>query len=337
MEHVTTSTSAAKLEIPLPQLDPIAWSDSLLKLFTDTRHAFYDPFDITHIESNIRVIKTIFIDFDREFNHSCIADLDSFNNCIGIRLIGYDIDLHFLSQREDSNYIATICHAVNTFCNLFKADVSGWKIYFRLDDITRTGPSVGGVTKYKKKQIICTKREEIIKLLFHEMIHCIRLNNELMSFDNNYLWNIEGTVNLTEAHTELLAVVIHSAYVSLQLELHIGIRSDTTFLQILNEEYRYSFWLAANILKSYHSSLQSFLTKTSNPYRSTVQVWAYVFARAIGFTNLHKILDTNDPKTIANLLKQNDTFIHNLQLFMDNTNPINSLSYLMIDLDYDKL
>lgn len=318
-----TALSRYKQSIKLPSFN-LKIGQSILDYYDKVREASKQPaiFDMMpcNIEEAINTIKR----FDFQFNE-IICDLTSFRWYVSVKICNAYVCI--LSQTDDSEYVALIIHAIHVICQLY-GKLDGWKIYVRLDNNQRHDFSVGGVTWYREKTVVCTKREEIIKLLFHELIHVLRVNDGLLVQKMQYPWNTTDHISLTEAHTETLAVVLHSAYVSIITGL--------SFDKILNDEYAYTFWLSANILKKLDVTVDTFINVprgTVEPIHSKVQVWAYVFVRAIAMTKLNEILDCVDPNQIARLLSQNNRFVHDLRLAYDQTEPIVSLSYVMYDID----
>jgi hypothetical protein len=75
--------------------------------------------------------------------------------------------------------------------------------------------NVSGVTQRSSKQIILTKSEEIIKLLYHEMVHYIGLEQFLQTSTKYDFALTNKNLNLAEAYAELMAIILYCAYLTI--------------------------------------------------------------------------------------------------------------------------
>lgn len=329
-----TDLSRKKVLEDIPLFGNIKESASTTKVLSDVNDAFYKKIRIKQNKTDIASVISSLKAFDKRF-----GSFDYTNYTYSISLtMDNNLTIHFLSYKDDSNTIVAILHAINIICIMYPKHMNKWTIYVRLDDTARVGFSVSGLTSrgVGGNFMIYTKREEIVKVTFHEMIHCLDINHDLGDMDNDYDWNVRDDISLEEAHTELLATVIHSAYVSIHLSCVYGFDLQSYYYHILNIEYEYSFWLLANILKHFGTTPQEFLKK-GNALTCDVQIWSYAFVRSIGFTRLDKIMKERDYEKVRVLFQSNKDFDEKLVLAYGNTSPINSLSYIAVDIDYDKL
>lgn len=304
-----TNLSRKKLATVIP---PIAFNvdASAYQILADLRRASCEPISMRLIPSNIDQIKDVLFHFDQQFNNINF-DLSAFNHATSFQVHG--LTCHVLSPYDDYGYLAMIIQVLNIFHYMYRIALPDWHMYVRLDETPRTMPlNIGGLTMFREKQIICTKREEIIKTVFHELIHAVRLNENQVQ--KQWPWNISDKISLIEAHTELLAVILHSAYVSVLMGFDFDL--------ILTLEYRHTCWLAANILKHYGVDVKTFLMP-GNLLSSRVQIWAYVFVRAVGMLDPSFSLD--------------DTFAEHLQIMFTQAPSTPNFSYLMVDLDANKI
>lgn len=308
--HCLTELSRKKLAATIPPIDFVI-DVSAYQMRDALKQAAEKPISMALMPSDMAHIKTILSDFDKQFNHINF-DLSAFACATSFKAHG--LTCHVLSTDRDLGYVAMICQVLNIFHYMYQVSLDDWHMYVRLDDTPRTMPlNIGGVTMFREKRIICTKREEIIKTVFHELIHAAKLNSDLIHARTQWPWNVQDKISLIEAHTELMAVILHSAYVSVLMGFDFDL--------ILTLEYRHTFWLAATILKHYQVNVDTFLTP-GNLLSSRVQIWAYVFVRAIGMT--------------SPTFSQNDTFVEHLHMMFEQA-PMVNFSYLMIDLDANKI
>jgi len=357
--------------------DSYSINHKLQKLLHKMYTAFIKPIQLEFMNpTDIDVIKNIFYKFNNEFNvceSKFINDVDKMKYHFSCYLIVPKgiITLNFLVKNHDTEFIARILHATHTFCNYFKKyDYSDLIINICLDDNHRviSDPSggssqkgsfsekihdirkkslafnVSGVTYKHKKIINLTRKEEIIKLLFHEMIHYIELDDALMDVNFTKHWSVKKTLNLSEAYTEFLAVVLNAAYQAIQLGLKLGISIEKIYVHIIQKEINHSIFLTANILKFYGYNKETyplFFTKDKINV-SPIQLWEYVFLRTMLIIHLNKVIDMipdnyqiTNPTIIINLLNNDNDLINNIYPYMEQ--PMNpNVSYNAVDIDWSK-
>lgn len=327
--------------------------------------------------SDIQNIKNIFIDFDKEFNKTSeskfISDIKKMNLLYAVKLYIFNdvIKINFLviNLEESIGYISSVLHALHTFCYTFPYSYNHLTINISLDDNYRdvewhtkipeifdllrkksAAFNVSGVTQRNKKIINLTKKEEIIKLMYHEMIHFIGLDHELINMTSNFQWAIESPgLNFSEAYTEFLSVILYSAYNSIQLGSISPINIEELYGKILSIEIFYSAYLTCNILKFYGYNNKTFINffrgigkKNSAP----IYIWEYVILRTQLLLNLEKVasliggknmwrINSKTNTEIIDLMKIDDNMIEILAYYFTNTTPIKNISYTLISLKWN--
>jgi hypothetical protein len=254
--------------------------------------AFQKNIDVDLSEQiDTKSLQKIFIDFDKYLNNitdsKFQSDITKMNRSLTVNLhVGYDtIKINFLYDdfKKNINYIAVAIHALNTFCNYFKYNYNGLTLNISLDNNTRINIlpknydnydnifknlkqksaafSVAGVTYRNNKNILLTKKEEFIKLMFHEMIHYIGLDEEIIETINNYNLAInKNNLNLSEAYTELISLILNSAYETIHIYgLNKKINKYECFINILAIELNYSLYLTSNVLKFYGYDIRTYM------------------------------------------------------------------------------
>ncbi|XWV25679.1 hypothetical protein QJ856_gp0074 [Tupanvirus deep ocean] len=329
---------------------------------------------------NINTLKNIFIDFDKNLNHVIESkyqhDINAMNNTHSfvLKINNKNIRTNFIFENFEKNigYMAAVLHSINTFCNMFNYDYTGLTIDISLDENNRTiefpnnmknyeeifenqhkistGFNVSGITYRQKKIIIVSKKEEIIKLLYHELIHLVGLDNLLVGINKQYNWAIDKPfLNLSEAYTEFMSVILNTAY----LAIHLFTKNSKQDLYRLFEtllwiEYNYSLYLTANILKFYeydHKSFYDFFNGVGRKNHCPIYIWEYVILRTQLFSKINEIFELLDDTlnisqdnkdNIINTMKIDNNLLNELSFFMKMQNST-SISYLMIDIDWNLL
>lgn len=329
--------------------------------------------------NSISLMQNRFISFDKKFNQTSeskfIDDVKNMKETFSVQLmIGQEkIFLNFLSKniKKDNAYIAVIIHAINTFCHLFPYNYHQLRIDICLDDNIRIldypsemtdfddifdylqknslGFNVSGLTQRFKKEIIMVRKEEIIKLIFHELVHYIGLDQRLLGVETDYHWPvISDQINLYEAYTETVSVILTTAYNALQIVSVCGGNQKEIFNQLLNYEYNYSLSLTAQILKFYHyhqGTFRQFFIDSEKKLYNPIYVWEYIILRSnllchlddllTGLQDDFRIDDTSFDK-IIHLFEIDEEFMDQLEEFMM-VDHGESVSYLLVDLDWRKI
>lgn len=303
----------------------------------------------------------ILIDFDRDLNNVStsvyqdwiantkkVASVSSFK-------INDRIDFHVYHDEPESNLIAVMALAIGMFDRCFIKNRSvTLNIYASLDDCKRrlptirisptdlakrsAGYTVSGVTDPSQHRIILTKKQEIIKLLFHEMIHFASLD----AFMPRHQCPVLGTLDLPESFAEAGSVVLHSALVAI-LCSSAPSRAIRDLESMLRTEYLYSRRLATQILAYHGYSRQEMddFPLTDKNHQSPIAIWEYVLYRTNLLSdaeNLINCLINRDDHASQDMLKR-QCIDNNLfkELSMDYLAPVGTtidVSYIYHDIDW---
>ena len=345
-------------------------------LLETMRVSFASDLHITPGFNSIESIHAVFNEFISDIlqtdKSKLESDIDKMNDwsSIILHIKSSIIKLNFIFNKEELptyiKQIAIVCHATNTFCHLFPFNYDKLQMNICLDQNERsadvpnhiiiptdkiiylqknsTAFNVSGVTYPKRRIINLTRKEELIKLLFHEMIHFVGLDHVLtqVNFKNNWAC---GELNLSEAYTEFLSVVIYTCYESIHLSKLIMRSSTSIFKELLSMELNYSIRLTSNILKFYgfdSNTYKNFFRGTIESITPPILLFEYIFLRTILFLRLDdvmKLVGTNykvQKNNLTNLIKifSDDTeLVQKLESDMRGKMDL-SVSYLAVDLDW---
>lgn len=346
---------------------------------------------------DINQMKKLFIDFDKKFNagefdnkpdtyidSKFVTDIKKMDTtfCFRIQIRNSVITVNTLSQSPCSKYVATIIHALHMFCHTFDYNYNGLTINICLDTNKRDvgwGPiekvladcksrstafNVSGVTQRQNKFIILTKKEEIVKLLYHELVHYIGLDHELVGKNVNFGWAISTpSLNVSEAYTEFVAIVLNAAYVSARLATVLKVDTYGLYINILQLETAHSVYLTAKILCLYgytDNTVGKFFNGDTEKNYSPIYIWEYVVLRTQLMLNLVLVCQLVDRvggntysgvnwainnvivDDIVDVMKVDNKMIELLKYYVQiigntRTGDIVNMSYTVIELDWNLL
>ena len=347
----------------------------LEKLFRKMKTAFTSNINLIHNEDcSVDKIKDIFNEFVSNMcdvsDSKLEADLSQMNDAICVKLIvrSDTVRINFIFNKHSTRHyvkqIAAIIHAINTFLHLYVFDYNNLKINICLDQNSRNIPliiqndpiakkiiylqknslafGVSGVTYKARRLINLTKTEEIIKLLFHELIHYVELDAVLLNTKFQNRWAIDSSdLNLSEAYTEFVSVILHSMYVTLHLN-----PTTELFAKILSTEINYSVCLTARILKFFQyncDTYENFFTGLGKRNEQPIALWEYIFLRTILFLDLDTVLEivpddlkleSDSKNQLLHVFADDQTLVTRVKEFMLIDADAVSVSYLAVDVDW---
>jgi hypothetical protein len=371
-----TDTSKIKLE-QLPKCDTKYKSKELNKLLNKMINAFNHKLDVNYRKISLDDLITTFVEFNDKFNvvdSKFSSDVKKMDFCFGTDLkINNDIiKLNFIMDhnKQNTKLASVVIHAIHTFCYTFKYNYDGLTINICLDENKRELgiPSniksfddkinflqknslafcTSGVTHRDKKTITVTRSEEIVKLLFHELVHYVGLDHELLDAKIDVTFGIVNKeLALYETYAETMSILLNSAYQAIHLAIKQNTNPLSIYFELLCIEINYSVYLTANVLRFYdydQNNFKNFFSGIGPKKSSPIATWEYIFLR----TNLLQSLDefaelvgptdwrvTSDNKQeIIELMKTTDDLINKLNVSMKTTEPINNISYAAIEINY---
>lgn len=272
--------------------------------------------------SRVESVSQILSSFDREDNQTLTSDYQDWlassksSASVSSFMVNGWIEFHVYHLDPEANLIAIMALAIGMFDSCFvKGKTGNLKIYASLDNGKRVlsfspdkasfadlakrsaGYTVSGVTYPSRDLIILTKKQEIVKLLFHEMIHYSGID----SFMPSHSCPVLGRLDLRESFAEAGSVVLHSALTSIICSSGPE-KAFQDFKTMMATEYLYSRRLATQILR-YHGYSQEEIDSfplPSKDHQSPIAIWEYVLYRTNILAdpeNLIKCLIIRDPES----------------------------------------
>lgn len=286
---------------------------------------------------------------------------------------------------RDFSLESTIIYAIHIFFHSFpiKKYYNGLKIYVSLDNLRRDasypisldkingGPgtfnytdkhtkldnifdylrfngtafNVSGLTDFNNKTIILTKKEEVVKLLFHELVHFAGLDSKLSDKKIEVDWPIKNQIlSPSEAFTEFMSVIMHCAFSTLYIYAYIEGNIFEIYQNILSSELAYSIYLVGNLLKFYATDINFFYSKKGQEkIYSPILIWEYIILRTqllFDQTRVFECLDDNfnvrNVEKIMKLMIPIKSLISLVENSMNSYRKSDNMSYLLIDIDWSK-
>lgn len=228
---------------------------------------------------------------------------------------------------------------------------------FKLLEEEGRGLTVSGATFFPSKNIpenvILTKKEEMHKLLIHELCHAIGIdkNDKEDIIEINSKWSTHNSkLNLSETIAEFVGVILHSMFNT--LEINTKLNDEELLLNYLFYEYHYSFYFVCKLLKLYgydEDNLEKFFSP-GKKLNQPLALWEYVFLRTIAFfdfpTTAKLIFDRNSLINFIDRIKEIsipgtdlfDNFIKQLKCYFQfNQNSSDrSMKFILVELNYNQ-
>lgn len=175
--------------------------------------------------------------------------------------------------------------------------------------------------------IFIWRKEELIKVLFHEFVHYFKIDysNEIYKVEKVIynIFNINGRDAPSESYTEVLATIFNSVFCSLYFRVDVGI--------LINYEIQFSNFQIIKILNNMSTSYDRILKSSKNKiyiYQITNFV-SYFFVKNIIMNNINIFL-----ALIENNIYLNDILNQYCDLIQ---NKINNNKIYIDKYDYIKL
>lgn len=120
----------------------------------------------------------------------------------------------------------------------------------------------------KNGNIILYRKEEVLKVLIHELVHSNLIDQKLIFSHNNNYFNKLICVNydivINEAFTEFFALILNIFYINIVNNLK---RNDLNTM--FNNEIKYSFYISSKIFKYYNINNINEIIKNNNNCKIT--------------------------------------------------------------------
>lgn len=185
---------------------------------------------------------------------------------------------------------------------------------------------------HKNGDIILYRKEELLKVLIHELIHSNLIDEKIIFSDLGKkfsdLFCVDYRILLNEAFTESFATIINLFYINIKLNL----KKKNLNVMFFNE-LKYSNYICSKILKYYNITKIGDIIKNNNncakKFPQKTNVFSYYILKNIllnnhikfgnileNFTKNYKIIDTEGIILIIDLIKNNidklDSYTYNI-------------------------
>ena len=173
------------------------------------------------------------------------------------------------------------------------------------------------------KYIMIWRKEEVIKVLIHELLHNL-------DFDCKYIlpWNYKkivlGTIknnyndiNVVEAYTEMMAILLHSLLYTI---IHTPYEKKESLIKNIKSEIMFSFKQSIKILKFYKiNNICDLKKKEINNFNQESNIFSYYILKILIFFELCNFKDFNNTKSVildTLELNENKTIIIFINCFL---------------------
>jgi hypothetical protein len=182
------------------------------------------------------------------------------------------------------------------------------------------------LNKLKNGNIILYRKEEILKVLIHELIHSNLIDEKIIfskktnEFSN--LFCVDYKILLNEAFTESLATVINIFYI------HIFYKIKKNRLNLMfKNEIKYSNYICSKIIKFYGINNIKDILKNNNEcinnFPQKTNVFSYYILKNILLTNHILFSNILDKYTLNYKINNENCIIDIINLILNNINSIN--------------
>lgn len=211
-----------------------------------------------------------------------------------------NVSLTVYSLNKEEGLLLKIANLVSFVYSLDRVDIQYLSIDIYLVDQNKMIPSLnqnftrneinsGYCILGKTPKIVIYRKEEVFKVLIHELIHAFQYDNYqdntkiIKHYQDKYNISSEK-INSNEAYTELWANIINCYLIS----KNIGRNRYNLFLILLAMEREFSYFQAEKVI--YLSKLNYDSNKKSIDINSDTNVLAYFIIRAELYKGLNKFL-----------------------------------------------
>lgn len=360
MKNLLTSKSLAKIEI-LKNIPSPAYDFSSLNFFDKFKQFYETDYEINDINAP---------DFKNKI-YTMAADLAGFPSCtmdicqeikkmtrqeaVSIKTTFGTVNVFFISA-DELRVKTHICNIIYIISELLATKKFSLDVYCLLDDYERDihvdnlhnyqhkikelnqmskGLNASGFTSYSDF-IFVSHKEEINKLLIHELVHFFRCDGPVRSYDVDPKWGNTIPCKFYEAYTETLAIILHATYV-------MTVTGDNKFNYFIGREIIYSRYIVMKILKLYgynKKNYRSFFTGPGKKHEQPIYLWEYLFIRLHileNFDKYHTFIDeklTVNKDIIPHAKNLLTKWIPDLEIYFDiSDEPIkNNYSYAIFDI-----
>lgn len=245
------------------------------------------------------------------------------NDFVSLKL--YEFDDKF--SEEDLQKILHICKIMSMLGNNIKIDLTIIPTPLKKQITEKCyGPNnVNSGSCYRGYSVIIWRREELYKVLFHELIHYISLdyNPEPDDIIYQYMkkYNIQGKDSHNEAYTDSIAILFHTIWVSHKCNMNIR--------ELFGLEVLWGMYQVAKILK--HNNIDRF-EKVGNLCQYT-SVFSYYISKNAMLYNINVFLDYIKGGLV---IRNKEKYLKILDLSLNNAKYIENINKILGIIKFDE-
>lgn len=177
--------------------------------------------------------------------------------------------------------------------------------------------------------IILFRKEELLKVFIHELMHFIGIDNNYHIQNNSKkltnIFKFKSENNFNEAYTEFVALFIHTFYISFTMSENNFILTLKLFKILFYYEINFSLIQMVKFLNLYKLDFIDFFYK--NQYSETTNTFSYIYLKFLFLLDyqyfLNIILNNN------NISKFNENNIVNYIQYLKNNNMLNNINKIV--------
>ena len=235
-----------------------------------------------------------------------------------------NIKVHIINNSEiNTEYINQIVLIIKWILNIANKQNINLDIFIYLSDIKKILPSMclhknntcslnsihinSGVSWFTH-WIQIFRKEELFKVLIHELIHYLKLDvNEYSNLLDSKCSHINinyksNKILINEAYTEMFAIYLHTLYVSKYIANKQNIDFKDIFWNLYIDEEKFTIYQINKIFQNYNISDLSFFKKSNNFIQYTNVISYYIIKYLFFINTKYFIKNYNNKKMLVKII-----------------------------------
>jgi hypothetical protein len=220
-------------------------------------------------------------------------DVNTFNHHDIVKRI--HILNHLYGQFKVTLYLA-LCNQPRIIYNITKDNSQcNFECQVNKSNSEYSGMTVGGFTVQGSDEIFIFKKEEVTKLLIHEIAHLINLDSYPKTLIIQNPWkNDREDLYIYEGYAEFVSSILNTIFLACEYVIDHQLNKSelinflTTFMNI---EFTYSYYLSAKLLKWYNTNINDFFHNKGAVHREPIFISEYVYLRTLIWQEFNLIDD----------------------------------------------
>jgi hypothetical protein len=306
--------------------------------YTLNQHKIYDT---PKISTNNKYRKELdILLYDNPFVSVDIHIIAEINDLVYLKVISDKIELHIYHMKNEVppiDDIIHICHfmrhIIGSTRKILLRILHGYsKKQLELFDNKLSPINTNSGSSLKGSFINIWRKEELRKVLIHELIHYLYIDDEpynsgydTLSNNIKKKYNMNSRIIPNEAYTEALATIIHTVYISYKLG------NKDLFTKLIKTEITYSLFQVSKIFNSFNIKVAN--PKYFNKINQTTSIFSYYVIKSALLYSLNDFLlfveksikfnkRHNEFKNLIIECVENNDYLKNIQYFINKVDSI---------------